>query len=537
MSAPVFADADFHRIASLPHRIWTTEQVEQVRQILTSRYRTPDGALELWAVQAQALADVYAAGGGLIGAGVGHGKTLISMLAPVLMQSERPLLFVPASKVAEAKRDFASLSQHWQLRDITILSYDALSQTKNATLLDRLAPDLIIADECQSFKAPARIRTKRFIRYMRSRPSTRFVGLSGTITRKTIKDFAHLLHLGLGDAAPVPKRWPTLQMWADALDADVPVWVRPSPGCLPDLIPDSTGLRDLDHARESFRQRLALTQGVTLTADASIGISLEINHVYPDVPSEVSEALAQLLDTWCTPAGDELMHAVEVWRHARELACGFYYRWEPRPPSDWLEARAEWHRVVRRIISSGQLDSPLQVARSYPEHPAFLAWKAIEDTYQYRNVPKFLSKFLVPIVRDWIAEHQGPVWVEHTAIGDMLQGELETPYFGGGAKASTMILDHVGPCIASIAAHGTGKNLQWYHRALVVSAPPSGSSWEQLLGRLHRPGQRADKVVYDVLMHTPAMQDAWSTALEDARYMQSTTGQPQRILTASGRRE
>ena len=99
------------------------------------------------------------------------------------------------------------------------------------------------------------------------------------------------------------------------------------------------------------------------------------------------------------------------------------------------------------------------------------------------------------------------------------------PYFGAG---DSRILDWKGPCVASIAAHGTGKNLQHWSSNLVVIPPTSGQVWEQLLGRTHRQGQQEDTVTAEVYLHHAAYEASMSQAFADA--LQDTLGNQQRLL-------
>ncbi len=101
------------------------------------------------------------------------------------------------------------------------------------------------------------------------------------------------------------------------------------------------------------------------------------------------------------------------------------------------------------------------------------------------------------------------------------------------AKASADIADASGPIIASIASHGTGKNLQhqWSDN-LVTAVPASGLTWEQMLGRTHRQGQKADEVTCHLYLHTDGVIDSWHRALGDAAYLQDTLGTPQKLLNA-----
>jgi len=83
----------------------------------------------------------------------------------------------------------------------------------------------------------------------------------------------------------------------------------------------------------------------------------------------------------------------------------------------------------------------------------------------------------------------------------------------------------------SIRAHGVGKNLQHgWSTQIVLEPPSSGTVWEQLLGRTHRPGQEADTVSFYVYQHTEAFRRAVVQAREDAAYIQDTTGSRQKLV-------
>ncbi len=122
----------------------------------------------------------------------------------------------------------------------------------------------------------------------------------------------------------------------------------------------------------------------------------------------------------------------------------------------------------------------------------------------------------------------------NTAVGDAIQAASggRIRYFGGGSEANEQILTHKGPCVASIAAHGVGKNLQRYSRALVIHPPSGGDTWEQLIARLHRPGQEADEVRFDVYLHAAELRGAFNDARRLADYIETITGQPQKLKYA-----
>jgi hypothetical protein len=89
--------------------------------------------------------------------------------------------------------------------------------------------------------------------------------------------------------------------------------------------------------------------------------------------------------------------------------------------------------------------------------------------------------------------------------------------------------------VASIKAHGTGRDgLQYiFSKNLVANPPSSGATWEQLLGRTHRVGQRSDEVEVWTYRHTPELRECLDDAIGQARYIHATLGLEQKLLTAS----
>jgi hypothetical protein len=251
--------------------------------------------------------------------------------------------------------------------------------------------------------------------------------------------------------------------------------------------------------------------------------------------------IAKLRRDWETPNGDLIVEAVEVWRHARELALGMWLKWDPPAPRDWMEARKAWNQYVRETLKNNKrhLDTPLQVWNECAEAPvplkAWQDWKKIKDSFDPNTVPVWESDYLIHDAAKWLHDKEnggGIAWVEQIAVGERLAQVAGVPYFGGGEKASREILDAQGPIVASIAAHSTGKNLVQWSRNLITCPPTSGKTWEQCLARTHRQGQTADEVEAWVYQHTDEFRAAMSQAVRDAKYQLDTLGGAQRLLYA-----
>jgi hypothetical protein len=480
----------------------------------------------------------------------------------MVMGVRNAVLFVPSSCRASFALEWEQESKRWHLPNLIdaqwkvpgrpalrVISYSELSNAKATTLLGQVRPDLIIADEVHNLKARTAVRTKRFLAFFAEHPA-KFAGLSGTITSKSLKDYAHLSALALGESSPLPKHWPVLEEWCSAIDA-----------CDPGKLAAPMGkLELLCHAGEDvqngFRRRLHDTHGVVGTVAGSVDCSLELHERKVKVPPVVSNMLHDVRETWARPDGEELVEITEVAKVARELASGFYYKWRfPRnEPRDliarWFGVRKAWHKELRSELQhhAEHLDSPLllsQAAIRYSEGykgplPVWPSqfwpeWKAIRDEVQHETETVWVDKFLVEDAAEWASKHTGIVWYHYGSVGKELAALTGLPLYGPGEDASEGIIRETGrrTVIASIRAHGYGKNLQMFNDQIVVNPPSDGGVWEQLLGRSHRQHQKADQVTCHVYRHTQEMRDALDKARERARYIKGTQGNDQKLLIAS----
>jgi hypothetical protein len=541
----VTASPEFDRVFELPRREWTDDLdfAKAVTRGLARPGRTPN---DLWCNQAQALFEIARCRGALLPMQVGSGKTLTSALAPRVLGSKRPMVLVPATLQDKTRVEFNALSRDWQIPDfIRVESYEMISRSPD--ILNVYGPDLIFADEAHKLKEPRSGVTKRVRWYLEAHPECVFVGASGSFSRTSITEFAHLLLWALGAARmPVPSRYTELQDWASYLDARD---TKTEPGALWALVDPSKDYDDEDNdersiVRRAFQRRLTETWGVVATHNDpnAIGASLTIRHLTKELPATVQKHIRFLRDNYETPDGWKLFDGKDVARHERELAMGFFNVWDPRPPKAWLEARKEWSIACRYVLRTNRRNLAtqqhlIQHLKHYPEEAKiYQAWKAIEPTFQINTRPVWVSDFTVKLAAEWIRHNAGIVWTEHRPFAHELERVTGASYYGSHGRNSLgqRIESHPtdSACIASIKANSTGRNLQHWNRSLVVSPYMNALQWEQNLGRQHRPHQKADNVSYDLFMLCDAHRNAWDEALAMSRYEQQISGQRQKLLFA-----
>jgi hypothetical protein len=524
--------------------------------------------------------------------GVGHGKTLISMLAGEVMLAERPMLLIPPAMRDQWYRDVAEWSARYLFKPPRMLAYSELSQQTATAALDYYAPDLLICDEAHALRHASSARTKRLVRYLRENPQTRLILLSGTITGASILDFAHLIEPALRSNNPLPLARHVLEQWASVLDPDgepdhaswESIWpLAHAQGAPPrpwDVHPDQRQAA----ARDAFKRRVRTTPGILATSEASVGANLLIASRSPSPPDVVTSALRGLVEEWALPdhdadgrpvdpvdiagtddalEGGDVVDAATLARAASQLSSGFFYVWDwtyggtvpdGRRDEEWIQARSAWFREVNatlRYQSRAGYDSvalvTAAVQRGEGSRPLLDAWRTWEPLRERRPPPKrtiWLSDYLIRDVVEWarVERTRGRaalIWYQWHATGRAL-AEAGLEVFGQGSDISNddyarrIRPDDPGRATValSIAVHGKGKNLQAWNRNLIVEPPASGTVWEQLLGRTHRQGQKADDVYAVVYQHTDRARGALERASAQALYIEQTQGTPQKLVFA-----
>ena len=320
------------------------------------------------------------------------------------------------------------------------------------------------------------------------------------------------------------------------------------------------------HFREAYAKRLRTCPGYVPASEEGIGVSLLIENRPPaGCSEELTNLLARVRDDWENPDGEPLMWGLERYELLRELSAGIWLRhyWPERPGveparmawearGEFLKALRAWHRS-RRIPPEG-LDTPGLVhdalkrgdkCRGLPGEVAELweTWQVLE-----RGVPlgaprreceyMRVDSYKIDAAVKWARGKRGGIlWHSHEAVGDWLEEALREAglrVLRKGPGASWLKGDGSDGffCVASIAAHGTGKNLQHHRHQIVVQWERSASVMEQLLGRVHRQGQEADCVVVRTLIANTWDQEQIEGCLADTEYVESTMGGQMKLTVA-----
>lgn len=467
---------------------------------------------------------------------------------------------------------------------VYVAPYSLLSAQDASEMLEAVAPGLVILDEAHLVKNPTAARTRRLRAYLNAR-HPEVVALSGTITSKSVKDYHHLVKAALGPRSPLPTSTVLAYDWGNIIDAGAFFQysatgpIRPLVKWAREQWPEEQFPYSQAGFRKAFQHRLTSAPGVVATfGERDIGSSLllvnqPVAHYERALGwPELEEHFRVLEEEWKTPNGDEIEHAIHTFKWNLELSAGFYnqLRW-PEPgergataeaiarAKEHHDAQQEYARVLRRWLQDDYvpgLDTPFLVGREMSQHGAarvgsrlYVPWKEAKDL-EFEGMPQRIPEavrvcpYKVQHAVEWARKLPrgtgGIVWFHHQEIGrwatELLEAAgFEAVYCPAGRAANERILDTKPNqiVVASIEAHGTGKNLQHFHQQLVLQWPRPAKTAEQLLGRLHRTGQEADEVVTATCATIEFDQVLFFACVVDALYQHQTTGVRQKLVYAT----
>jgi hypothetical protein len=467
---------------------------------------------------------------------------------------------------------------------IYIMPYSLFSSPDASDVLATLRPDLILADEAHNFARRTAARTKRLIHYMdKENEDCRLACMSGTITSKTVMDYYHLGRRALRAHNPLPNDTTQAYDWAQLIDAKAETGQRAGP-LLPlcqwaaKNFPDEHIDETRNGFRRAYRLRLNTSPGVVASGDEEIGTSLIFHNEKVDLECDVLKGLMeQVSQHWLTPNGDEIEHAIHTWKWLNELSAGFYNEltWPTadvlaeRRGIDVAEAtdlldRAKMHhaahqdyaRQLRDFLeyrAKPGLDTPFLVGGDMNQHgnanvpnSLYAAWSHMKSL-EFEGMPErdsravrvcdYKLKRAVDYAIHLDDTGSGCIfWVYHQEIGQWLYElcqERMLPALHCPAGENKQIIDPANKdkvVVASLTAHGVGKNLQHFHNQYFVQWPRDPRAAEQTIGRTHRNGQTVDELV--VWSNCSSIFDQLNRAacINDALYIHQPTGNRQKLI-------
>lgn len=517
---------EFVRIKNLPRRIYKADDPNllAIRDMMTAWLKTPNGTEELFPSQALALQEFHDYKGFLGALPVGEGKTHILALAPTVVECKRPLMIVPAKhQKKKTPRHLKKISEHWRVRDdIKIISYEKLGVVSGKELLFDLKPDMILLDEMNYLKNRKGVaRTKRIEKYVKKfRPM--ILGLSGNFMDRSIMQGWHIIYWTLPYTMPLPRNYWEVKKWATAIEGD-PMFTDLSPGVLRQFC-------NLDESvDDGLGRRIIETPGIIAIEAEDARVSLSIEAIYPIVPEEIKDLVAEMRSTYVTPGDKPFETALELWMHCRTLGCGYYNKWKDPPPKEWILRRKEWSKMCREVLKySRKMETQKEVANaaiagklSKEECDIYHRWAEIRPEYKPITIPVWISEYLIEYASKWLEENdRGLVWCELKGFAEHLSEVTGIPYFCnlGKDKKGIFIEDFSGPAIVSPIAVKDGYNLQYnWSNNLIISCPPNNENIEQVIGRTHRKFQTEDEVTVQFVFTVEETMKGFMKMLEEAR--------------------
>jgi hypothetical protein len=546
---------------------------------------------------------------GLLGAvGVGWGKTFISFKIADLAYAKgkrKILLLVPANCVVKTAHEIPELMEETALNlpihiiggqtkakrskliqetsGLFIMSYAQLSLKDTSEMIKAISPEVIIADECHKLAKVDSSCTMRIDRYMNENPKTEFCGMSGTLTNKTLYDYAHLARWACRKNSPLPDNGHELDQWCDVLATTfsehvMGVTFKPLIDWARANYPKEQFLNnEVASLRRAYKYRFTTTPGIVSSGDAKVNVSLMIqNNEITNAKSyqgyeELIQHMDNVNDYMMNPAGEEIEYALHKFKYMYELTSGFFLElyWEDdevvskhlnipyheaherlERSKEHLEAcQLYWAQQRKWLEEHAQegLDMPSLLEDAMLEHQARYVGNELYTKFAYMKSKEFEGridraershrvcdykvqeavKFYKPLKK----LNKGCLfWVHHHEMGRWLveafkEAGMECIYADATKKGELQILNknnkHL-PIIASTASHGTGKNLQHFSENYFVQFSRSATTMEQAIGRTHRQGQKSDQLIMNTNFTTEFDHEMFSATIADSLYIAQT---------------
>lgn len=476
----------------------TDEEIEAVQETHVKAAAHEQG-FRLQRVQAEAI-QVFDEMGTLFGPiEVGGGKTLITLRCAGIAHEKgikKILLVVPAQVFSQLKNHdvnwararvpigcqfffLGGKSREERMRIVSssargcfVVPYSLLSTEDTSEMLDRLEPGLVIFDEAHNLKNRKSARTRRVMSFMRKH-QPQVVAVSGTMTSKSIKDYAHIIQLCLGRGSPLPLEAQIVADWSAVLDANTNNFntlserhvgtgpLRPLVSWSNQNFPHDRLSADVEGFRRAFQNRLLTSPGVVASPADSLGVSLVVDNIKVPLDGTGAEELREydrrVEELWVLPNGDELEWAMHKFKARYELSAGFYNNLVWPSVDDYSkrkgisEAEAvrrieraqahhlllqEYHRELREWLKHHQLpgcDTPMLVGRNMHEmgdqvvgRRLYAAWRRAKDAEfdgmpERDSFPVRVCDYKIRAAVEWMRHRKsGIIWYYHQGIGEWM---------------------------------------------------------------------------------------------------------------------
>jgi len=620
---------EIERIIALPIIGNPTEQ--EIAEV--SEYYCPDGKILLYPEQVKAIMQYHEYGGQIAPVPVGGGKTLISVMiandAYSVFGKRKILLMNPPNLIDQLRdtelpfyrRHISINAPFYWLAGRTapkrmllakskkagcyVVSYSLLSGAQGAEIIDAIEPDLIIGDEIHSIaSANVSARGRRFKAAV-TKFDPQLVGLSGTITKKSPRDYHHLVTHALQENSFMPRPNAIAEEWAKVIDCNASNLDEfhsnsvPQPGPIKPLIewakknfPAEKFPNNLVGFRAAYNKRMITCPGVVASNGEQLGVSLRISNVKITKDEkenskgwdELKRLVKQLINKWIAPNGDEIDHAMHIWRWRYELeGFGFYNNlfW---PEAEKVAARKklsipdatdildrskhhhelhqEYMKTLRRWIgrrATKGLDTPFLIAgdmfRNADKHVGHTLYKSWSDMRE-ANFDGILERekavvrvcdFRINKVMEWAKEwhknnpNKGAIiWFQNKGVSEWLKeaflhADLPMLYCPAGKAGKANLEDRKQGdkfAIASIKSYHKGLNLQYHHDTEYFAQwPREAHIAEQSIGRTHRNEQPSDEVRVFQSICSEFDKVLFASCINDAAYIHQTS-QKQKLIYA-----
>ena len=623
--------SEVRRIVALPiQEPLTKEEIDMISwKYLASDFYNASPKHRLFREQAAAIAAYYDFDGAFLPIAVGGGKTLTSlMIANEAFQKgkHKILLIVPSPVLIQLVEHDLQQYRKW-LRDFNlhvhvlaghtpnyrrllaksnkkglyVATYSMMSSKDASEILEDIEPTCIICDEAHNVSgARNSARAKRFREYV-NKHNPEIICLSGTITRKSPADYHYLARAALKNNNFLPNAPVIAEAWSALIDSQASNMSdyrndnRPKTGPIMPLVnwaqqnfPNEQFEHGLMGFRKAYKKRLETCPGVVTSVNGAAWASqLFDNNAVPNFEkcegqNAVERLIAKITNEWLTPNGDEIEHAMHIWKWRYEIeGAGFYNElfWPTEeklaerkgitiPEAKiLLERSQEFHTLhqdyakqLRQWIQShakAGLDTPHLIGLDMHNHGGknvgellYTYWglmKAadfdgrIERDGRAVRVCDYKIRACVEWVKQFKAENKGEgllIWVYHQEVGRwimeaLIEAGIDALYCPAGKVADRAIIapeNRRRVTVASLGSKSTGLNLQHFGHSYYLQWPRDAILAEQSLGRTNRAGQERDEVHATTCHTTEFDMITFGATLNDAAYIHQTIGNKQLLI-------